>query len=229
MKQGIEPANVCFAGVRKNGPLADRKWLGIFVIVWIAVGISALEGNLEIVWIVSSLRVGNEERRGWLCETCRPGFLEGGFIVLVLLPAGLFSQLWDFKDILEKVKVVEGDITQDDLGFNDDDREELLSNVNIVIHSAAAVALDDPIKKTLRNNYLSTYRLLELCKQMPHLKSYAHVSTAFVNISHERGSVVKEKIYPLVKGDMVSHIWIFVPRILCRPLVYMEHMVMGVF
>lgn len=123
----------------------------------------------------------------------------------MLAYTGLFNQLWEHKDILHKIKIVEGDITQDDLGFDTKDRDEMLENVNFVIHSAAAVALDDPIKKTLRNNYLSTLRILELCQKMSHLESYAHVSTAFVNITHESGSVVKEEIYPLVKGDLVSY------------------------
>lgn len=119
---------------------------------------------------------------------------------------GLFNKLWNREDLLCKIQLVEGDITQEDVGIHPDDKDELLKSTHYVIHSAAAVALDDPIKKTLRNNYVSTFRLLELCKKMPNLRSYSHVSTAYVNITFGSGSVVKEKVYPLVKGDRVSTI-----------------------
>lgn len=120
-----------------------------------------------------------------------------------LLSSGLFHHLWDRTDLLHKISAVEGDITQEDLGLKPHMKAELLERVNFVMHSAAAVALDDPIKDTLRNNYLSTYQLLELCQQMTNLQSYAHVSTAYVNINFESGSVVKEKVYPLKQGDQI--------------------------
>lgn len=112
--------------------------------------------------------------------------------------------LWDRAGAFSKIQLIEGDITQDNLGIHKDDLQDVLRSTNIVIHSAAAVALDDPIKKTLHNNYISTMRVLELCKKMINLHAYAHVSTAYANINFERGSVVKEKIFPLFLGDNVS-------------------------
>lgn len=123
-----------------------------------------------------------------------------------MIHAGLFHHFWKAQDVLKKIRVVEGDITQEDLGLDAKDKEDVINNVQFVIHSAAAVALNDPMKKTLSNNYMSTYRLLELCNKIPNLLSYTHVSTAYANINFERGSTVKEKVYPLVKGDRVRFV-----------------------
>lgn len=116
---------------------------------------------------------------------------------------GLFHNLWEQKDLLQKIRVVEGDILLEDLGLHVLDKEELLNKTHVVIHSAAAVALDDPIKETLMNNYFSTSRLLKLCQKMPCLRAYAHVSTAYVGINSEPGSIVKEKVFYLKHGDQV--------------------------
>lgn len=123
--------------------------------------------------------------------------------ILKCLCTGLFHHLWERKDLLQKIHVMEGDILLEDLGLHPLDKEELLDKTHFVIHSAAAVALDDPIKETLTNNYFSTSRLLKLCQKMPYLRSYAHVSTAYVSINSEPGSVVEEKVFQLKHGDQV--------------------------
>lgn len=41
--------------------------------------------------------------------------------------------------ILEKLKIVDGDISTEGLGISDEDRKELAENVNVIFHSAATV------------------------------------------------------------------------------------------
>jgi len=120
-----------------------------------------------------------------------------------ILDNGIFNLLWEKPEVLAKVEVIPGDIGTENLGLEDTHRQVLLGQVNFVIHSAAAVALDDHIHKTLNSNYCGTKRLLEFCKNMDHLKAFCHVSTAFVNISLSRGSTVLERIYPLMHGNHV--------------------------
>lgn len=49
-----------------------------------------------------------------------------------------------------KVRVVEGDLDQQDLGMSDDLRQQLLSEVDVVLHCAADLALEAHIQRTLR-------------------------------------------------------------------------------
>lgn len=69
--------------------------------------------------------------------------------------------------------------------------------VNFVIHCAASIRFDQPIKDILLTNYVSTASLLELATQMAELKCFTYMSTAYVNSNQPRHSVIEEKIYPL--------------------------------
>ncbi|CAD7696872.1 unnamed protein product [Ostreobium quekettii] len=120
-----------------------------------------------------------------------------------LLQMGLFHKLWDSPDVLAKVHVIEGDITKEGLSLSMEDSKEVLRNTTILIHSAATVALDDHIQHAVKNNYMATRNVLELCVHMSQLKAYLHVSTAYVGVAHGKGSTVLEKIYPLMDGDQV--------------------------
>lgn len=46
----------------------------------------------------------------------------------------------------EKIIPIPGDIVHKSLGISDDDRQLLRDNVDIVIHSAAAVRFDEPLR-----------------------------------------------------------------------------------
>jgi fatty acyl-CoA reductase len=120
-----------------------------------------------------------------------------------LLDSGVFNLLWKKPDVLAKVQVINGDLGSEYLGLFPKHRASLLEEVDFVMHSAAAIALDDPVQKTLNSNYCGTKRLLEFCSKMNHLKAFCHVSTAFVNITLPSGTTVFEKIYPLMHGDHV--------------------------
>ena len=49
----------------------------------------------------------------------------------------------------------------------------------------------------MKTNFLSTKYLLDMASQMPHLKSFTHMSTAYVNSNQARHSKIEEVIYPL--------------------------------
>lgn len=85
-----------------------------------------------------------------------------------------------------------GDISEDQLGLSTEDEELLHNSVNIIIHSAATVRFNDPIKVALNTNVLGTRRILELSRKMKHLQRIVHISTAFSNPSKQ---FVEEKVY----------------------------------
>ncbi|OQR79743.1 putative fatty acyl-CoA reductase-like [Tropilaelaps mercedesae] len=94
----------------------------------------------------------------------------------------------------KKVHAVSGDVLQPDLGLCPSDRQKLTDEVSIVIHSAASVRFDDPLREAIDMNMGGTKRLLELAKHMVNLKSVVHISTAYTNCTQE---FAEEKIYDL--------------------------------
>ncbi|XP_023936978.1 putative fatty acyl-CoA reductase CG8306 [Bicyclus anynana] len=85
------------------------------------------------------------------------------------------------KDIFNKLIPISGDVGSEDLGLSAEDRQILIENVNVVIHSAATLDFEQNLRPTVNINVLGTRRILELCKQIKDLKVMVHVSSAFVN------------------------------------------------
>lgn len=105
-----------------------------------------------------------------------------------------------------QVRTLEGDLMQPGLGFDDVTRQHVLSTINFVIHSAASIELEADVQNTLKCNYLGSKCLLQLAAKMTSLKSYVHVSTAYVNVNLPENSSIDERLYPLCVGSQpVSH------------------------
>lgn len=92
-----------------------------------------------------------------------------------------------------KLVALVGDATFERLGLSDSDWFTLISEVNVIINSAASVRFDDPMKKALLINCLSTMSCLQLAKKATQLEAFVHVSTCYANCQL---TVVEEKIYP---------------------------------
>jgi len=71
---------------------------------------------------------------------------------------------------------VEGDLCRDDLGLDSRGRE-LVKSVDLVINSAASVAIDERIDRALEVNTLGPLRLLTLARELG--CPFLHVSTAY--------------------------------------------------
>ena len=56
----------------------------------------------------------------------------------------------------QKIVTIQGDLLVENLGLSADDREAIISNVDIIINSAASVKFDDPLKEALEINYFGT-------------------------------------------------------------------------
>lgn len=72
--------------------------------------------------------------------------------------------------MLNKLRGVTGDIEEDNLGLSASDSQLIYNSVNIVIHSAATVRFNEPIKIALNTNVLGTRRILDMCRQIQDLK-----------------------------------------------------------
>ncbi|XP_037035189.1 fatty acyl-CoA reductase wat-like isoform X2 [Bradysia coprophila] len=94
---------------------------------------------------------------------------------------------------LSRIKPIEGDTSKADLGISDDDRKEIISNVEIVIHAAADVRFDKPLQELCFTNVRGTRAFTQLAEQMKNLIVFAYISTAFSQYYREK---IEEKFYP---------------------------------
>lgn len=65
--------------------------------------------------------------------------------------------------------------------------------MNIVFHVAATVKFDEALKKASSINVRAVRDIMKLVQQMPNLKSFVHVSTAFSNCIQQ---IIEERVYP---------------------------------
>lgn len=78
--------------------------------------------------------------------------------------------------LLNKIKPVCGDISNEKLGLSDSDFKLLCDNVNIVVHCAATLDFETDLKTSVNINLMGTKRVVELCKKIKNL----HVSTYII-------------------------------------------------
>lgn len=88
---------------------------------------------------------------------------------------------------LKKLAFVTGDVTELKLGLDESDARMLQQEIDIVFHVAANVRHNEALKDALNLNTFGTYRVMELCTEMPKLK----VNQKF----HESGSKSSETIF----------------------------------
>ncbi|XP_048004227.1 fatty acyl-CoA reductase wat-like [Leguminivora glycinivorella] len=113
---------------------------------------------------------------------------------------------------VDRVTVVNGDITQLRLGISDQDWYTLSNEVNIIFHVAATVTFDEPLRLATRTNVRGTMQALLLGKDCKYIKSFVHVSTAYAHATRSRiGRVVREEFYdspgdPRTMVDLVEQL-----------------------
>ncbi|XP_052132665.1 putative fatty acyl-CoA reductase CG5065 isoform X1 [Frankliniella occidentalis] len=94
--------------------------------------------------------------------------------------------------VFGKVRPVAGDVSLPHLGLSEGDRRRLQTEVNIVFHSAATVRFNEGLAAAVSLNTVGTQRVMRLCKEMLHIKSLVHVSTAYSNADKRE---VREVVY----------------------------------
>lgn len=94
---------------------------------------------------------------------------------------------------LEKIKVVQGDVLEEELGICDNDRNTLHECIDIVFHCAANVRFDQPLQGAVQFNTLGTHKMLQLAENMVNLKAFVHISTTYCQCNEQ---VLEERRYP---------------------------------
>ncbi|XP_068623501.1 fatty acyl-CoA reductase 1-like [Battus philenor] len=94
--------------------------------------------------------------------------------------------------LLSKVRVIDGDVSEADLAMSNDSRQYIIDNVDIVVHAAATIRFDEALKKAILLNVRGTKLILNLAKECKKLKLFVHISTAYCHL-HEK--LLEEKPY----------------------------------
>lgn len=71
------------------------------------------------------------------------------------------------------------------------------SETSIILHCAANVSFNNPIKEAISSNALGAVRMLNFARSCKNLLAHIHVSTCYVNsYQHIGPNQIEEKIYP---------------------------------
>lgn len=95
--------------------------------------------------------------------------------------------------VLTKIHGIEGDAKKLRLGISDDDLEKLKS-CTVIFHLAACVRFDDQLSAALKLNTRGTREICELARDLPQLKAFVYVSTAYVQ---PKNLHIQEDLYPV--------------------------------
>jgi thioester reductase-like protein len=81
---------------------------------------------------------------------------------------------------LENFALIEGDITEANLGVSEDDLQTIRDETTSVFHLAAAYDLAVDKQTAYRVNLEGTRNVNELCRSLPNLRRYNYISTCYV-------------------------------------------------
>ena len=79
----------------------------------------------------------------------------------------------------EKVRVVDGDITEVNLGMTDEQAAAVAADIDVVLNSSGRVTFNPPVESALRTNVQGTKNVIAFVKRMKR-PALVHVSTCFV-------------------------------------------------
>jgi long-chain acyl-CoA synthetase len=81
--------------------------------------------------------------------------------------------------IRDKVVIVGGDIAEDNLGFSEEEAQQIAGNIDVVINSAGNVTFNPTLESALRTNVVGTQNVIAFTKRMKR-PCLIHISTCFV-------------------------------------------------
>lgn len=106
----------------------------------------------------------------------------------------LSQELFQFlpEDMREKIKPIEGDVTEDNLGLSSESESELVDNVEMIVHLAASVNYAENLKKSMKSNLEGSKNVLDFATKVCRLELFVHVSTLCVSVVRQE---LEEKVY----------------------------------
>src|SRR5213080_4139143 len=81
--------------------------------------------------------------------------------------------------IRDKVAIVGGDIAEDNLGFTEEEAQQIAKDIEVVINSAGNVTFNPTLESALRTNVVGTQNVIAFVKRMKQPR-LVHISTCFV-------------------------------------------------
>lgn len=81
----------------------------------------------------------------------------------------------------------------ENLGISDNDRNEIISKIDIIFHCAANVRFDQTLRSAVEMNTGGTLRMLQLAEKISQLKVFVHVSTSYCHCNED---ILEERSYP---------------------------------
>uniref|UniRef100_T1PI92 Fatty acyl-CoA reductase n=1 Tax=Musca domestica TaxID=7370 RepID=T1PI92_MUSDO len=97
----------------------------------------------------------------------------------------LFDKLKELRSldwILTKLEAIPGDVMLPKLGISHEDAEKLRNEVSVIMHCAATVRFDEPLRRAVLMNVRGTKYMLELATTFKKLDAFCHVSTAYCHL-----------------------------------------------
>ena len=129
------------------------------------------------------------------CQTLTLNLIKSSlkFTELKIISLQLFKRIMEEKpEVMKKIVPVWGEITQQDLGLNDEHLNHVVKNTQIVFHFAASLKLEATLKQNVLINLTGTKHVLKMARQMKNLVQMVHLSTAFCCEDIE---VLEERVY----------------------------------
>jgi long-chain acyl-CoA synthetase len=81
--------------------------------------------------------------------------------------------------IKDKIRIVGGDIGEDNLGYTEEEAQAIADDIDIVINSAGNVTFNPTLESALRTNVVGTQNVITFARRMKR-PALVHVSTCFV-------------------------------------------------
>ncbi|XP_076655259.1 fatty acyl-CoA reductase wat-like isoform X2 [Halictus rubicundus] len=107
-------------------------------------------------------------------------------------------------NFLNKIVMIEGDASEEDFVITPEVKATL-TDTNIIFHAAATVRFDEKLRVAVNTNVRTTKCLLLWARQLPNLKGFVYVSTAFSNCVnstideiHYKHTIEADKLITLV-------------------------------
>ena len=114
---------------------------------------------------------------------------------------------YDWPELLNslnnKVQVLSGDVTCENLGLSEENYQNLKSTLTHIIHTVADLRLHAPLEELNKTNVRGTENLLKLARQAcfkGNFKRFSHISTAYV-AGKQSGTILEDE---LVDKDMAG-------------------------
>ncbi|MGA9653501.1 MAG: SDR family oxidoreductase, partial [Polyangia bacterium] len=81
--------------------------------------------------------------------------------------------------LAQKIRVIDGDITEDNLGLSDEQAAQVAADISVVINCSGKVTFNPPLESALRTNVQGTKNVIAFVKRMRR-PALIHTSTCFV-------------------------------------------------